>query len=78
MSAVGTEGLGAGRVTANAIMLVVPDGSTSRVTISTDVEIAGRLAQFGRGVIDGVAKRTVAQLAECIRLHVEGEVPSGA
>jgi carbon monoxide dehydrogenase subunit G len=59
-------------------MSVEAEEDSSRVTISTDLEIAGRLAQFGRGIIDGVAKRIVGQMAECIRLHVEGGGPISA
>jgi uncharacterized protein len=78
MTAEGTEGLGAGRVKAAAVMLVIPEAGGSRVTITTDVEIAGRLAQFGRGIIDGVGKRIVAQMADCIRQHVEQGGPGDA
>jgi uncharacterized protein len=75
MSAEGIEGVGAGRVKASAVMLVVPDGDGSIVTISTDLAIAGRLAQFGRGIIDAVAKRIVGEMADCIRHKLEQNQP---
>jgi carbon monoxide dehydrogenase subunit G len=68
----GTEGVGAGSVQAVAVMTVDPAPDGSVVRISTDLAIAGRLAQFGRGIIDGVAKRIVGQMAECIRNRLEG------
>ncbi len=66
LSAEGTEGVGAGRVKAVAEMVVAPAPEGSLVTITTDLAIAGRLAQFGRGIIDGVAKRIVGEMADCI------------
>jgi carbon monoxide dehydrogenase subunit G len=70
-SAEGTEGLGASRVKASGTMVVTPIDEGSLVTISADLAIAGRLAQFGRGIIDAVAKRIVAKTAECISHQLE-------
>jgi uncharacterized protein len=67
----GTEGVGAGGVQAVAVMTVEPAADGSLVRISTELAIAGRLAQFGRGIIDGVAKRIVGQMADCIRTELE-------
>jgi hypothetical protein len=71
-NAEGTEGVGAGRVHALAVMAVTPDGQGSIVVMTAELEIAGRLAQFGRGIIEGVAKRLIGQMADCIRLQLEG------
>jgi carbon monoxide dehydrogenase subunit G len=71
IDAEGTEGVGAGAVRAVARMSVTPDAGGSVVAIQTDLAIAGRLAQFGRGIIDGVAKRMVGQMADCIRTKLE-------
>jgi uncharacterized protein len=71
ITAEGTEGVGAGGVRASATMTVTPDADGSTVRIATDVAIAGRLAGFGRGIIDGVAKRIVGQMADCIRGQLE-------
>jgi carbon monoxide dehydrogenase subunit G len=71
ITADGTEGVGAGRVHAVAVMEVIPHASGSQVTITADLEIAGRLAQFGRGIIDGVAKRIVKDMAKCIETRLD-------
>jgi len=71
VSAQGTEGVGAGRVQAAAVMAVTSIDTGSLVSMTTDLEIAGRLAQFGRGVIEGVARRIVDQMADCIRDQLE-------
>src|SRR5687768_2157595 len=55
LSAEGTEGVGAGRVSGTAVMTVTPEADgASLVRMEADVQIAGRLAQFGRGIIDSV------------------------
>ena len=71
ITADGTEGIGAGSVHAAAQMTVRPDDGGSLVEIRTDLAIAGRLAQFGRGIIDGVAKRMLNDMARCIREQLE-------
>ncbi len=71
IDAEGIEGVGAGAVRATAHMTVRPDGTGSVVAIRTDLAIAGRLAQFGRGIIDGVAKRMIGQMAGCISTQLE-------
>jgi uncharacterized protein len=73
IAAEGIEGVGAGRVKATAAMSVEPTETGSLVTLSTDLAIAGRLAGFGRGIIDGVAKRIVGQMADCIRAQLEAD-----
>jgi carbon monoxide dehydrogenase subunit G len=71
IAAEGTEGVGAGRVRANAVMRVTAHPDGSEVTIATDLAIAGRIAQFGRGIIDGVTKRIVGEMATCIGTRLE-------
>jgi carbon monoxide dehydrogenase subunit G len=72
LSAEGTEGVGAGAVSGTAVMSVTPDGdAASLVRMTADVQIAGRLAQFGRGIIDSVGRRLTAEMADCIRMQLE-------
>lgn len=42
------------------------DGGVSKVHVVTDVELSGRAAQMGRGLIDDVARRLVAEMASCL------------
>ena len=59
-------------------MTVVADGAGSTVKITTDYNVAGRVAQFGRGVMEDVSRRIVNDMAACIKANVEaGERPSG-
>jgi len=73
LSAEGTEGVGAGRVSGTAVMTVTPEtDGAALVRMEADIQIAGRLAQFGRGIIDSVAKRITSEMADCIRMQLEG------
>jgi uncharacterized protein len=74
----GRETTGPGSARAKARMTVEADGSGSIVKIVTDYTIAGRVAQFGRGVMEDVSRRIVKDVAACIKANVEaGEPGSG-
>jgi carbon monoxide dehydrogenase subunit G len=79
IEAEGRETTGPGSARAKALMTVVADGAGSTVKIVTDYNVAGRVAQFGRGVMEDVSRRIVNDMAACIKANVEaGERPSGA
>ncbi len=46
------------------------DGGT-KVVINTDLKIAGKVAQFGKGVIGDVSKKLIDQFVECIEAKLE-------
>ncbi|MGH7775653.1 MAG: SRPBCC family protein [Candidatus Dormibacterales bacterium] len=75
LEAEGRETTGPGSARATAQMRVAPSGSGggSSVTISTEYQVAGRVAQFGRGVMEDVSRRLVGQMAACIKEHLEAE-----
>jgi hypothetical protein len=56
-------------------MTVVPDGAGSTVKIVTEYNVAGRVAQFGRGVMEDVSKRLVGEMAACIAANIEAGEP---
>jgi hypothetical protein len=59
-------------------MTVEADGAGSTVKIVTEYSVAGRVAQFGRGVMEDVSRRIVNDMAACIKANVEaGEATSG-
>jgi carbon monoxide dehydrogenase subunit G len=77
IEAEGRETTGPGSARAKALMTVVADGAGSTVKIVTDYNVAGRVAQFGRGVMEDVSRRIVNDMAACIKANVEaGEHPS--
>jgi len=61
---------GAERATVRSVMEVSPEGSGSRVRMSTELDIRGRAAQMGAGIIGGVSRRMVKQAAECLALRL--------
>jgi len=61
---------GADTARVTTTMQVVPDGAGSRVRITTDLEIKGRVAQMGQGVIADVGRRLVKEAAGCIEVRL--------
>jgi carbon monoxide dehydrogenase subunit G len=79
LEAEGRETTGPGSARAKALMSVESDGAGSTVKIVTDYNVAGRVAQFGRGVMEDVSRRIVNDMAACIKANVEAAEPaSGA
>ncbi len=75
IEAEGRETTGPGSARATAHMSVVADGAGSTVKIVTDYNVAGRVAQFGRGVMEDVSRRLVGEMATCIAANIEAEEP---
>jgi carbon monoxide dehydrogenase subunit G len=75
LEADGRETTGPGSARAKARMSVEADGAGSIVKIVTDYSVAGRVAQFGRGVMEDVSRRIVNDMAACIKANVEAAEP---
>jgi uncharacterized protein len=75
LSADGRETTGSGSARATATMKVQPAGDGSLVEILTEYHVAGRVAQFGRGVMEDVSKRLIRDMANCIQANLEGADP---
>jgi carbon monoxide dehydrogenase subunit G len=78
LEAEGRETTGPGSARAKAHMQVEANGSGSTVKITTEYSIAGRVAQFGRGVMEDVSRRIVNEMANCIKANVEGQAQEAA
>jgi len=80
LQAEGRETTGPGSARATARMSVADaGGGVSSVRLVTDYTVAGRIANFGRGVMEDVSKRLVSQMADCIKANLEAEaVPAAA
>jgi carbon monoxide dehydrogenase subunit G len=78
LEAEGRETTAPGSARSRSTMAVVGSNGGSTVTISTEFIIAGRAATFGRGLMEDVSKRMVAQVADRIREQLEdGPAPVG-
>jgi uncharacterized protein len=75
LSAEGRETTGPGSARATAQMQVETAGEGSLIRITTDYHVAGRVAQFGRGVMEDVSKRLIQEMASCIQANVEADEP---
>ena len=63
----GRDPQGAGTASATITMTVGEDGEGGSVwSIESDVAITGRVAQFGRGLMQDVADRLLSQFATCL------------
>ncbi|HSS60688.1 MAG TPA: SRPBCC family protein [Candidatus Limnocylindrales bacterium] len=71
LSADGRETTGPGSARASAQMKVQAAGEASVVQIVTEYHVAGRVAQFGRGVMEDVSKRLIQDMANCIQANLE-------
>jgi carbon monoxide dehydrogenase subunit G len=76
----GADAQGRGNALAVTKLAVAPAGEGSRVTLVTDLQLSGMVAQYGRaqGVIAAVSNEIVAQFARNLSLALGGEEPSGA
>lgn len=64
-----TTGPGSGR--GKATMTVAADAEGSLVKIVTEYTLTGRVAQFGRGVIEDVSRKMVRDVADCIQANLQ-------
>jgi carbon monoxide dehydrogenase subunit G len=79
MQAQGTDKRGQGGAKATIVSSLSPagDGAT-RVDVSTDYHITGRLARFGRGgMIEDISNRLLGDFAKCLQTSLAG-TPEGA
>ena len=72
-----TTGPGSARATARMSVTDGADGA-STVKLVTDYTVAGRIANFGRGVMEDVSKRLAGQMADCIKSNLESAAPAPA
>ncbi|HEY2075523.1 MAG TPA: SRPBCC family protein [Streptosporangiaceae bacterium] len=70
----GRDSRGNGNATAVISAQLEPADGSTRVSVSTDLTIAGRIAQFGSGMIKEVSAKLLGQFVTCL----EGKLSAGA
>jgi carbon monoxide dehydrogenase subunit G len=72
-------GSGSTKVTMVSIVTAL-DGGGSAVSVDADINLVGRIVQFGRGMIEEVSRQMFRQFAACVkaRLEVSDEPPADA
>jgi len=63
LRAEGRETKGQGNASAVITARLIPEGEMTRVTVDVDLTIAGRVAQFGRGVLGEVSEKLMGEFA---------------
>lgn len=59
-----------------SVMQVADHDAGSLVTVETELEIRGRAAQMGAGLLGTVSKQMVKQTAKCLEAKLAAETPS--
>lgn len=73
-----SAGSGSAKVVITSAVAALPGGGTE-VRVTADLDVVGRIAQFGRGMIESVNKQMFRQFTECVRAKLEtsAAVPRG-
>ena len=64
-------GSGSAKMTMTSTVVGLASGATE-VRVSADIDIVGRMAQFGRGMIESVNKQMFKQFTDCVRATLAG------
>ncbi|WP_432102647.1 SRPBCC family protein [Streptomyces sp. bgisy091] len=73
----GSETRGAGTASATVTATLAAGADGTRVHVRTDLDITGRPAQFGRGIMTEVGDRLVQQFADRLEDLLRGDLGSG-
>jgi carbon monoxide dehydrogenase subunit G len=73
IAARGRDSRGNGNASAVISAQLHPDGTSTLVNVSTDLTIAGRIAQFGSGMIKEVSAKLLGQFVECLEGRLGGD-----
>jgi carbon monoxide dehydrogenase subunit G len=78
IKAVGKDVRGQGNASATVNAQLTPDGTGTAVSVSTDLNISGKLAQFGSGMIKEISEKLFAQFIANVeeQLHADPEPAS--
>jgi carbon monoxide dehydrogenase subunit G len=66
----GRDTRGQGNAAANVTATLAADGDATVVGIDTDLQVTGKVAQFGRGVMADVSSKLLGQFVECLHSTV--------
>lgn len=78
INARGRDSRGNGNANAVISAQLFADGDSTMVTVTTDLTIAGRIAQFGSGMIKEVSAKLLEQFVTCLERKLAGDLPLAA
>ncbi len=67
-----STGSGAARMNMESRLARLPSGATE-VTVQAEVDVAGRIMQLGRGMIEQVSRQLFQQFSACVQATLEAE-----
>lgn len=73
IAADGKDSRGSGNASASITADMRADGEYTVVTIATDLKVAGKVAQFGKGMIAEVSGKLIGQFVTCIEQELLGD-----
>jgi MYXO-CTERM domain-containing protein len=74
----GRDARGNGTAAAKVTATLSEDNGATTVAVHTDLDITGRPAQFGRGVMVDVGNKLIGQFADNLAAELRGPDPAGA
>ncbi|OBG20998.1 SRPBCC family protein [Mycobacterium sp. 852002-51057_SCH5723018] len=69
----GKESRGTGNAAATVTAQLHEDGDRTSVTVDTDLKIAGKLAQFGSGMLQQVSEKLLGQFVESLEAELAAQ-----
>src|SRR3954465_765053 len=78
IEASGKEARGRGTASATVTAVLTGKGNETRCEVETDLNITGRPAQFGRGVMADVGAKLIGQFADCLAEELAGGNEAGS
>lgn len=74
----GADSFGQGNAAANAVGFLHDEGDRTRVTLTTDLQISGKVAQLGQGVMKDVSAKLLKQFVTNLEKKLAAEGPPAA
>lgn len=71
-----TGGAGSAKMTMTSHVVPLDDGG-AEVRVEAELDLVGRLVQFGRGMIEEVSRQLFRQFADCVRATLAAEAEIG-
>jgi uncharacterized protein len=68
----GKETRGQGSASATITSTLYEENGSTRVHVETDMQVAGRVAQFGRGIMQDVAEELMDRFSACVEQEIVG------
>jgi len=79
INAQGRDSRGNGTASAKVTATLTEESGSTTVLVTTDLDITGKPAQFGRGVMVDVGNKLIGQFADCLAGKLgEGDLPTEA